>query len=313
MYKKNLPLITVGLSFYNNEKTLANAIKSVLLQTYTNFEFILIDDGSTDMSYKLAEKFVKSDSRIRLIKGGTNKGFGYRLNQITDLARGEYIARMDADDMMLPEKIEKQMAVLIKNKHIDLTDCLAYIIDNNDTPVGKRKVNDLSNLNLGKILKERTVFFHPTVIAKTSWFRKNKYNENFKRGQDFELWCRTWGKTTYERVEEYLFLYREGNVNIKNYKLSSENIRKTLKLYYFNNLSSIELKKEIFLTHFKTFLYQFLGFLNLQFLLSGTRNLKLNKSEKIKINDHIKAVVEYNQPHFNSNRIIFEVASNYVS
>ena len=255
------PLLTVGLVFYNTEKTMANAIKSVLMQSFTDFEMILIDDGSNDGSYKIAEEFSRLDSRITLIKGGENKGVGFRLNQLTDLAKGEYLARMDADDMMLPGKIEKQMEVLLADKNIDLTDCFAYIIDNNDIPAGKRKNNDISNLNLRKILKTRTLFFHPTIIAKTSWFRENRYNEDFKRGPDFELWCRTFEKTNYVRIAEHLFLYREGNVSIRNYKLSSESLRKSLRLYYHNNLSLFELKKEIFISHLKTCLYRLFGFL----------------------------------------------------
>lgn len=311
MQKKILPLVTVGLSFYNNEKTLADAIKSVLLQTYTNFEFILIDDGSTDDSYKVAEKFSRTDSRIRLIHGGKNTGVGYRLNQITDLAKGEYIARMDADDMMLPEKLEKQMKVLIGNRNIDLIDCLAYIIDTNGTPIGKRKVNDLSNLNLREILKQKTVFFHPTIVAKASWFRQNKYNAEFKRGQDFELWCRTWDKMKYSRLEEYLFVYREGNVSIKNYKLSSESIIKSLKMYYHGHLTSLELKKEVFITRIKKMAYQVFGLFKLQVFLSATRNLKLNSFEKQEIADRIRLVKDYKQPHLHTSKVVLQKVPTY--
>lgn len=311
MQKRNLPLVTVGLSFYNNEKTLAEAIKSVLLQTYTNFEFILIDDGSTDESYKVAERFSRIDNRIRLIHGGKNTGVGYRLNQITDLAKGEYIARMDADDMMLPEKLEKQMRVLISNRNIDLIDCLAYIIATDGAPIGKRKVNDLSNLNLREILKQKTVFFHPTIIAKASWFKKNKYNAEFKRGQDFELWCRTWGKMKYTRLEEHLFLYREGNVSINNYKLSSESIIRSLKMYYNGHLSSFELKKEVVVTHIKKMAYQVFGLFKLQAFLSSTRNSKLNAFEKQKIADHIKLVKDYKQVNVHTSKVVFEEVTIY--
>ena len=172
VHKNTLPLVTVGLAFYNVEKTLASAVKSVLLQTYDNFEFILIDDGSTDDSFTIAESLALLDDRIILINGEKNMGVGYRLNQITDLANGEYIVRMDADDLMLPDKIEKQMTVLLADPQLDLIDCNAYIIDKWNCPVGKRKANDLSNLTLRKILKSRTVFFHPTVIAKTGWFKR---------------------------------------------------------------------------------------------------------------------------------------------
>jgi glycosyltransferase involved in cell wall biosynthesis len=287
------PFITVGLSFYNSEKTLSNAIKSVLLQTYTNFEFVIIDDGSSDGSYNIAERLSKSDSRIKLIRGEKNIGLAFRLNQITDLAGGEYIARMDSDDIMLPWKIEKQMSVLMENQHIDLIDCLVYIIDTNDNPVGKWKSNDLSNLSLRKILKQKTGFYHATVIAKTCWFKQNRYNADFKRGQDFELWCRTFGQTAYTRLEEYLYLYREVNLSIKKYKSSRQSLRKTLMLYYKGNISSAELKKEIFLSYVQVFLYNCMCIFHLRYFLSAKRNMPLDSNETACINKHIKGIKEF--------------------
>lgn len=295
MDQNRLPLVTVGMVFFNTEKPMEQAIKSVLMQTYANFELIMIDDGSSDNSYAVAEKFSRLDSRIKLIpKDGCNKGVGFRLNQLTDLANGEYIVRMDADDIMLPERIEKQMAVLLADRSIELIDCPAvYVIDIDGQPVGKRKINDVTGLNLAKILKCRTVFFHPTVVAKTAWFRENRYNPDFKRGPDFELWCRIFGKTKFTRMEEPLFIYREGRVSIRNYKISSESYRRSLRLHYKNNLSELELQKEIMASYLRTYLYQIFGFFGLQHVLTATRNLKLNQFEKQRIMNCIQEVKSF--------------------
>ena len=91
------PLISVGIPFYNSEKYLADAIKSVLAQTFQNWELILVDDGSTDNSLETAREFEKQDSRIRVISDGKNKKLPARLNQIIAESKGEYIARMDAE------------------------------------------------------------------------------------------------------------------------------------------------------------------------------------------------------------------------
>ena len=139
LHKNKVPLVTIGLPFYNAEKTLASAVKSVLIQTYDNFEFILIDDRSTDNSIAIAENLTAMDDRIKLVKGDKNIGISFRLNQIIDMASGEYIVRMDADDLMLPDKIEKQMMVLLADPQLDLIDCNAYIINKWDCLVGKRK------------------------------------------------------------------------------------------------------------------------------------------------------------------------------
>lgn len=287
IHQTDIPFITVGLAFYNVEKTVASAVKSVLMQTYHNFEVIIIDDGSTDHSFEVVQELAKADKRITLIRGEKNMGVGPRLNQITDLAKGEYIVRMDADDMMLPERIEKQMEVLLADKTIDLVDCAAYIINELGEPVGRRKNNDISNLTLRKVLKSRTVFFHPTIIAKTSWFKKNRYNDDYKRGPDFELWCRTFGSTRYSRIEEPLFLYREGKVSIRNYEISSVSFRRTLTTYAKGNLSTFEIQKEMAFSHLRTFLYRVFGFFGLQHLLTATRNLPLRKDEKEKISRYI--------------------------
>lgn len=288
------PFITVGLCFYNREKTLANAIRSVLLQTYTNFELILIDDGSTDGSYNIAKSFSESDSRIKLIKGESNLGIPTRLNQVTDMAKGKYIARMDSDDMMMPQKLEKQLAVLVNNPEIDLVDCPVYIVDNNYNPVGKWRSNDISNLDIGKILRKKICFYHATLVAKTTWFKKNRYNTSFTRGSDFELWCRGFNGTTYARLEEYQYLYRDIDLSAGKYRQNRKGLRKTLRLHYKGNLTSAELKKEIGITYIQSFVYSCIRFLRLQSFLSARRNQPLEKAEEETIRRHINNIKDFN-------------------
>jgi glycosyltransferase involved in cell wall biosynthesis len=286
MHQNNLPTLTIGLPFYNNETTLANAIKSVIIQTYTNWELILIDDGSTDRSYSVANEFAKIDNRIKLISDGVNRGLIYRLNQIIDLAHGQYIGRMDSDDMMMPEKLEKQIRVLSENDKIDIIDTASYTINENDEPVGMRGFDDLNTWDKKRVLK-KGLFFHPTVIAKTSWYRKNKYDKEFVRSEDFELWCRTFGSTIFFRIYEPLFIYREGNVNIKNYTTSHRTKRKVIRRYGPSVLSKSEFVTEIFKSHLKSYLYRIFSIFNMQYTLSSKRNIKLNKDQV----DGVKSVI----------------------
>lgn len=292
MYQKNLPLLTVGLSFYNNEKTLASAIKSVLLQSYSNFEFILIDDGSTDRSYEIAQKFAAFDNRIKLIRDNVNRGLIFRLNQIIDMAAGKYLARMDSDDMMMPEKLERQMEIMIKNQDIDIVDTAAYTISEKDEPIGMRKLIDITVWDRRKVLKKR-LFFHPTIVAKTSWYRRNKYDENFVRSEDFELWCRSFNNIKYHRIYEPLFIYREGNVNIKNYITSSRSHRKAVKKHHQGVLTKKELLSEILESHVKSGLYRIFGFFNMQHFLASKRNIKLNETQRNDVLRVIKRVKDW--------------------
>src|SRR5690606_22420882 len=111
-----------------------DAIRSVFVQTHSNWELILIDDGSTDQSLDLALKI--RDSRVRVISDGKHKGLPTRLNEITASASGEYIARMDADDVMHPERLEKQVKFLLSHPSCDVVGTGVFFIDKNGTPVG---------------------------------------------------------------------------------------------------------------------------------------------------------------------------------
>lgn len=270
--------ITIGIPFYNSEKTLELAIKSVIAQTFKDWELFLIDDGSTDNSIKIAENIANSDGRINLICDGTNKGLVYRLNQIIDIANGDYIARMDADDVMLPERLEKQLAVFINNPKNDIVATAVYTIDENDNPIGIRDVDDIDLKNKKDILK-KSLLVHPSILVKKEWYLSNKYDKKYIRAEDFELWCRTYTYTNFYRIKEPLLLYREGNINIKNYVTSIKTNRMIYRNYSKGLLSKRELATDIFKSYLKSFLYRFVGFFNLQYLLTAKRNNSLTKKQ----------------------------------
>ena len=174
-------IVSIGLPVYNAEKFLRDAIVSILNQSYVHFELIIMDDGSTDKSIDIINSF--NDKRIVLYQDGVNKGLPARLNEIANLAKGLYLARMDADDIMHPTRIEKQLQVLKLNNNIDVLGSNAYSIDECNTINGVRY-----SLGLETQLTRVSSFIHPTVFARTEWFLKNPYATNVLRGQDAELW-----------------------------------------------------------------------------------------------------------------------------
>lgn len=281
-------MLTVGLPFFNNEHTLANAVKSVLSQSFTDWEMILIDDGSTDGSVEIAAAMTKIDSRISLVSDGMNRGLITRLNQIIGMAKGEFIARMDADDMMLPEKLQSQMEILMKNKQIDVIDTAAYTINEKDEPTGLRGTEDIATER--KQVIKNVLLFHPTVIAKTSWFKLNLYSSDFLRAEDYELWNRAFDNTVFYRIKKPLFLYREGNVNVKNYILSMRSVRKIIKRYGPSVLNKHEIVYEILKTYVKSALYVFFGLFRLQQFLASKRNIPLNDDEIEKVKNMISFI-----------------------
>ena len=124
-------MITVGIPIYNAAAYLSDSIKSVLMQTFQDFELILVDDGSSDNSLKIAREFAAKDDRIRIIADGENKKLPARLNQIVREAKYDFIARMDADDLMDPNRLARQFEVIQKS-NIDLVTTGMYSIGKNN-------------------------------------------------------------------------------------------------------------------------------------------------------------------------------------
>lgn len=227
---KSPPKVTIGLSFFNPGIHLENALKSIFCQTFQDWELILIDDGSTDNSLEFVRRI--RDSRVIVIHDGENLGLPKRLNQITQMAKGKYIARMDADDLMHPERISKQVDFLEENKTIDLVDCAYVVIDKNNVPVSI--MNNSNKLPSTYQLLKHGGFAHPTIIGKRSWFQANPYNENddYERAEDRELFTRTFAYTKWGHLCDILFFYRyTDNIRTKAFLKSYSAERQVLRHY----------------------------------------------------------------------------------
>ena len=184
-------MITIGLPVYNEEKWVREAIESILTQSYTNWELIVADDGSTDKTMEIIHGF--TDARIKVISDNKHLGIASRLNQMIDMAQGMYFARMDADDIMMTMRLEKQVAFINEHAEVDLLSSSAIIIDERDEKLGVRN--------------EKLI--HPTVMGRTEWFRQNPYNEAYSGVEDYELWLRVRGKANISHIDEPLMYYRE--------------------------------------------------------------------------------------------------------
>ncbi|MFA5851071.1 MAG: glycosyltransferase family 2 protein [Spirochaetales bacterium] len=222
-------LITIAIPFFNAERYLNETIQSVFNQTYTDWKLLLIDDGSKDGSLAIAKKY-ESDPRVTVYSDGLNKNLGYRLNQIPNLVDTKYLARMDADDIMLPSRIEKQLEVMQFHPEIDVLGTNAYSIDENNNVVGIR-LNYINNEKLADV----TGFIHPTIIAKTEWFKKNLYDVSAIRLEDTELWFRTAGSFNFQILTEPLLFYREyGGDYYKKYRTSYRTMAYLLKKHKYD-------------------------------------------------------------------------------
>lgn len=212
--------VTVGIPFYNCEDFLEDAIKSIIAQTYSNWELILVDDGSKDNSLQIAQEYVAKDKRIRVISDGANKRLPYRLNQIISEAKGKYIARMDADDLIAVDRIEKQVNFLEKNKNFDLVSTGILSVKNDLSFVGYRGSKSNNSPNLEDAILGKTGIIHASILAKAEWYKRNLYNINNKLAEDYELWLKAYLKNDLAVgfIEDPLYFYREEQ-NIKLEKL----------------------------------------------------------------------------------------------
>ena len=213
------------MGFFNAASTVKKAVKSVIDGYEGEMEIILCDDASTDGS---AEEILSlNDNRITLIRNTENKGLGYCLRECVKLARGEYIVRMDADDVSLPDRIAKQIAFLEEHKEIAFCGTGAYL-SYEGKRWGKRSYPPFPDV---KVLLKRNPFIHPTVVfRKSALTEAGNYSADRKylRCEDYELFFRMYAHG--ERganLEEFLLEYEEAPFS-KGKRVSGEKKRRTI-------------------------------------------------------------------------------------
>ena len=244
----NEPMVTVLMSVYNGEKFLKEAMDSILTQTFTDFEFLIINDGSTDNSVKIIESY--NDSRIRLINNEKNLKLIASLNKGISLARGKYIARMDCDDISSPTRLEKEVNFLEDSLEYGLVGTFYTVIDG----AGKEQYNKSypSNNDLIKLfLSLNCPLAHGSIMGRTELFRQNLYgSEEYSAVEDYELWTRMAKVTKIHNIPEYLFKYRiygESFSNTKTQQMYNETLEISKKSYRNNKREYKKLIKEQFL------------------------------------------------------------------
>ncbi len=181
------------MSAYNAEKYIGEAIESVLAQTFVAFEFIIVDDGSTDGTLAIAQSYQAKDSRI-LIDSHENIGLGNSLNRAMKMAKGEWIARMDADDIMLPNRLKEQLSYLQAHPEVSLVSCWNYYINSQGRQIGKLVFpKDLNNEeDCKRYLADNKAIhlLHPGVMMRKEAVLEAGGYKPIVPGQDIELWNR---------------------------------------------------------------------------------------------------------------------------
>lgn len=191
MNNNSLPTISVLMSVYNDSPHLEKAVESILNQSYPNFEFIIINDGSTDGSLELLKNYAQQDERIKLFDE-PNKGLTEELQFALQHVRGKYIARMDGDDIAHPDRFEHQIEFMTSNPEIICSGTNVMFIDEDSDPLGESEQETQHDKIEEQLYKGRGgAIFHPTMMAKTSAIKKvGGYDTRYRVGQDLDLFFR---------------------------------------------------------------------------------------------------------------------------
>jgi len=201
------------MSVRNAEQTIALAIRSILRQSFARWELILIDDGSTDGTLDYVRSL--DDPRIHVVADGENRGLASRLNQAIVMARGKYIARMDADDVSCPERIARQVAFLEDRPETDLVGTGAIVFVGDGEVVGSFPVRQTHE----EICSSPWSVFllaHPTWMGKRDWFLRYQYRVSARRAQDQDLLLRAHESSRYACLPDVLLGYRQSDPTIRN-------------------------------------------------------------------------------------------------
>lgn len=185
----NNPLVSVIMSVYNAEKYVRLAIESILNQTYKKFEFIIVDDGSTDSTPDILKDFKKKGKRIILIQNNNNLGLTKSLNKALKSAQGKYVIRMDADDWAYPERFRLQVSLMEHHPDVVVSGSYIEVCDKNLKTKYIRKYH-LDDANIRKHIFRYSPFAHPATIWQTEVLKKERYNERMTVSQDYELYFR---------------------------------------------------------------------------------------------------------------------------
>lgn len=201
------PRVSVLMGVYNGLPYVREAIESVLEQTYRDFEFLVVDDASTDESAEVVSEYAEEDDRIRLLENEKNRGLTWSLNRALDAARGEYVARQDADDRSEPTRFERQVTYLDDHPEVAAVGTGARLVDAAGEPLDRRVV--LADPSLDD-LQQKNHLIHGSVMGRKRAFADvGGYDEFFEYSQDYDLWLRLANEHELRNIPDPLYVLRE--------------------------------------------------------------------------------------------------------
>ncbi|MFC1508437.1 glycosyltransferase family 2 protein [Candidatus Omnitrophota bacterium] len=243
------PLVSIVMPVYNAMPYLEQAVQSIYAQTFTDWELIAVDDCSIDDSWDYLQRI--DDSRVRLLRNSGNRKQSYTQNCGIDMARGKYIARMDADDLSLPQRLEKQIEALEVDPEIDVLGCGSFRTNENldilgvvRYPTTHEAITRIISFDLRFFYGANFKMTHGTMVGKNEWFRRWKADPKVLVAQDFDMVCRAQKYSRFANIPESLYVYRTGGVTMPWHRQTRAACYKAQSLmrngfYYGNNIMAL--------------------------------------------------------------------------
>ena len=286
-----MPKVSVLMTAYNSEKYIAEAIESILGQTFSNFEFIIINDGSTDKTANIVEKYAKADKRIKFVNNKNNQGLIAVLNQGLDLCRGEYIARMDSDDIAICDRLKIQVEYLDANPHVGVVGGWRKKFG----PYIQDKIDKYpEHATFIGMLVDGCPTVHPgaTIRRKVLTDSDIRYNRDYLHAEDFKLWFDILKHAEIHNLPQVVVNYRwhDKNISVVSNKKQSETDRKIRKeiTQHLTQSTSVQsaLQEIAFETNKRIYLFGFLPIIRKkQYGIVKTKYYLFDKIPLIKVQD----------------------------
>lgn len=261
---RNNVLVSIVMSVYNTEKYVHRAIGSILNQTLKNFEFIIVNDASRDKTSTIVRGYAKKDKRIRLINNDRHLRIAHSLNIGVSYAKADLIARMDADDISHPERLEAQYIFLKANPEVAIVGTNISIADENEREIWERKYPNQSE-DIKKIMFRYAPFAHPTVMFRKKVFKElGGYDPQMIPCEDIDFWFKIGAKYDFGNIPKALLKYTLSDLSGSHY-----NLRNTELIGFKIKINAI--KKYGYRPGIYDLVYNLLQFISLWFMPSSTR------------------------------------------
>jgi glycosyltransferase involved in cell wall biosynthesis len=205
--------VVIAMGMVNSEATVGLAVASIRAQTFGDWELVIVDDGSRDRSVAVAEEAAGGDPRIRVVRRDRTQGLAIRMNEIVEHAGAPLIARMDADDVAYPRRLERQVAFLDSNPDVDLVGTSLLVFGADGRAIGKRAAPP-SHAEICRRPAGGFKLFHPTWAGRAAWFRDHPYDPRDLRAEDQALLYRVYRESVYANLPEPLMGYREERLKL---------------------------------------------------------------------------------------------------